>query len=118
MSPYICWMFYIGFLSGSAFSIESGLAVPTWPCTRLPSRSLSASVGARGSRSLRSAERGVLVVPFARTAAMQNRAFSVADPKAWNDLPEKLHLFPRLCTDTFLGHLKPTFCPHWSWERF
>src|SRR6218665_1958340 len=42
------------------------------PCTRLPKRSLSVSVGARGSRSLRSAERGVLVVPFARTAAMHS----------------------------------------------
>src|SRR6218665_3056340 len=62
--------------------------------------------GAQGSRSLRSAERGILVVPFARTASMQNRSFSVAGPRVWNDLPQELRLFPRLCTDTFLGHLK------------
>ena len=62
--------------------------------------------GAKGSRSLRSAERGVLEVPFARTASMQNRAFSVAGPRVWNDLPQELRLFPRLCTYTLLGHLK------------
>src|SRR6218665_3545979 len=64
--------------------------------------------GARGSRSLRSAERGVLVVPFARTVAMPNCAFSVAGPRAWNYLPQELRLFSRLglCTDTFPGHLK------------
>ena len=78
----------------------------TWPCTRLSNISLSASVGGRGSRSLSSAERGVLVVPFARAASMQNRAFSVAGPMVWNDFPQELCLFPRLCTDTFLGHLK------------
>ena len=62
--------------------------------------------GAQGSRSLRSAERGVLVVPFACTASMQYRAFSVAGLRVWNDLPQELRLFSRLCTDTFLGHLK------------
>jgi len=46
------------------------------------------------------------VVLFVRTAAMQNRAFSVAGPMVWNGLPQELCLFPRLCTDTFLGHLK------------
>src|SRR6218665_3006284 len=66
---------------------------------------------ARGSRFLRSAERGVLVDPFAHTAAMQNRAFSVVGPRVWNDLPQKLCLLPssldyRAYTDTFLGHLK------------
>ena len=30
--------------------------------------------------------------------------FSVA--KVWNDLPQQLRLFPRLWTDTFLGHMK------------
>jgi len=66
----------------------------------------SSSVGAQDSRSLRSAERGVLVFPFAHTVSMQNRAFSVAGPRVWNDLPQELRLFPRLCTDTFLGYLK------------
>src|SRR6218665_980568 len=99
-------MFCTGFLSGNAFSIESSL----WSGGGLAPahlRDLCRPVsGAQGSRSLRSAERSVLVVPFARTASMQNRAFSVAGPRVWNDLPQELRLFPRLCTDTFLGHLK------------
>ena len=47
------------------------LSYPTWPCISLPKRSLLAIVGdpvTRGCRSLRSAER-TLVVPFARTAS-------------------------------------------------
>src|SRR6218665_134468 len=35
--------------------------------------------------------------------------FSVAGPRVWNDLPQELRLFPKLCTDTFLGHLKTYF---------
>jgi len=42
-------------------------------------------------------------------ASMQNRAFSVAGPRVWNDLPQELRLFRKLCTDTFLGHLKTPF---------
>ena len=38
--------------------------------------------------------------------AGRTRAFSVAGPRVWNDLPQELRLFPRLCTDTLLGHLK------------
>jgi len=34
-------------------------------------------LSARGSRSLRSSEQALLLVPFARTSTMQNRAFSV-----------------------------------------
>jgi len=52
------------------------------------------------------------VVPFARTSAMQNRTFSVVGPRVWNDLPRDLRLFPRLCTDTFLGNLKTYFFVH------
>ena len=73
-------MFCTGFLSGNAFSIESSL----WSGGGLAPahlRDLCRPVsGAQGSRPLRSAERSVLVVPFARTASMQNRAFSVAGP--------------------------------------
>src|ERR1043165_3309663 len=42
---------------------------------------------AQGRRSLCSTERGVLMVPFARTATKQNRAFSVVGPSLWNGLP-------------------------------
>src|SRR6218665_805462 len=114
-------MFCTGFPSGSAFSTESSLwsGGANLVFTTLPKTSLSARLapaylrdlgrpvsGAQGRGSLRSAERGILVVPFARTASMQNRSFSVAGPRVSNDLPQELRLFPRLCTDTFLGHLK------------
>src|SRR6218665_999170 len=103
--------------------------MPTWTCTCLPNGSiyqpvsaLSALVGGPGSRSLRPAQGGVLVVTFARTAAMQNRAFSVAGPMVWNDLPQELHLFPRLWYFMYRYISRSfenlPFCPHWSWERF
>ena len=38
-------------------------------------------LSARGSRSLRSSEQGLLLVPFARTSTRQNRAFSVVGPR-------------------------------------
>src|SRR6218665_704920 len=39
---------------------------------------------------LRSAARGEFLVPRARLANMQRRAFSVGGPSAWNDLPFEL----------------------------
>src|SRR6218665_1918917 len=36
------------------------------------------------TRHLRSAEQGLLHVPFARTSIMQSRAFSVVGPLVWN----------------------------------
>jgi len=39
-------------------------------------------------------------------ACMHFIPFSVAGPMVWNDLPQELHLLPRSCTATFLGHLK------------
>ena len=59
-----------------------------------------------GCRLLRSAEKGVLMVPFARTATMQNRAFSVAGPMIWNGLPLELRLHPGSLPETFLTKLK------------
>ena len=53
-------------------------------------------------RSLRSTDQGLLLVPFARSAAKQRRAFSVV----WNGLPAELRLFPRSLVDTFCTHLK------------
>ena len=41
-------------------------------------------------RVLRSAARGELLVPWARFAIMQLRAFSVVGPSVWNDLPVEL----------------------------
>ena len=45
-------------------------------------------------RSLRSATRGELLVPWARLATKQRRAFSVAGPFIWNGLPLELRLLP------------------------
>src|SRR6218665_206088 len=41
-------------------------------------------------RMLRSAARGEVLVPRARLAIMQRRAFSIVGPSAWNDLPFEL----------------------------
>src|SRR6218665_1511639 len=58
------------------------------------------------SRSLRSSERGLLSVPFARTAIMQSRACSVVAPTVWNSLPSALRFLPRTLSDTFYNQLK------------
>src|SRR6218665_4020838 len=43
-----------------------------------------------GRRSLRSASKGDFVVPRARTATRQKRAFSIVGPSVWNGLPSDL----------------------------
>src|SRR6218665_945931 len=45
------------------------------------------TLSARSSRSLRSAEQGLVHVPFARTSTVQKRAFVVAGLSIWNGLP-------------------------------
>src|SRR5688572_31540994 len=63
-----------------------------------------------GSRSLRSPEQGLLLVPFARTSTTQNRAFSVVDPLTWNGLPQRESLWSFA---SFLGPLSsPMFFSH------
>ena len=66
----------------------------------------SSSLSTRSLRSLRSAEQGLLTVPFARTSTKQNRAFSVVGPLIWNCLPLTLRLLPRTPSQTFFSHLK------------
>ena len=66
----------------------------------------SPSLSARSTRHLRSAEQGLLHVPFARTSAMQSRAFSVVDPLVWNGLPLDLRSLPRVFSQKFLQQLK------------
>src|SRR6218665_3280659 len=48
-----------------------------------------------GRRSLRSATKGDFLVPRARTATRQTRAFSIVGPSVWNDLPSELRSLPR-----------------------
>ena len=67
-----------------------------------------------GRRSLRSASRGDFMVPYARTAARQNRVFSVTEPSVWNGLPYNLRSYPRNMSGTFYRLLK-TFLFDWAW---
>src|SRR6218665_983727 len=64
------------------------------------------AMGIPGRHSLRSTEQGLLLVAFAHTATMQNRAFSVVGPSLWNVLSLALRLFPRIVSNSFYTHLK------------
>src|SRR6218665_3525442 len=64
------------------------------------------TMGIPGRRSLRSTEQGLVLVPFAHTATMQNRAFSVVGLSLWNGLSLALRLFPRIVSNSFYAHLK------------
>src|SRR6218665_2336410 len=66
------------------------------------------SLGARSTRHLRSAEQGLLHVPFARTSIMQSRAFSMVGPLVWNGIPLALRSLPRVFSLKFLQQLKTT----------
>ena len=50
---------------------------------------------ARSSRSLRSADQGLLRVPFPRTSTRQKRAFAVVGPSIWIGLPLSIRSLPR-----------------------
>src|SRR6218665_2611710 len=65
-------------------------------------------LSARSTRHLRSAEQGLLHVPFARTSTMQSWAFSVVGPLVWNGLPLALRSLPRGLSLKFLHQLKIT----------
>src|SRR6218665_3596389 len=64
------------------------------------------SLRARSTRHLRSAEHGLLHVPFARTSTIQSRAFSVVDSLVWNGRPLALRSLPRVFSQKFLQQLK------------
>ena len=67
-------------LSGWAPSYLRELCRPLSSCT--------------GRRALRSSVHGDLAVPFARSATMQSRSFSVVGPTTWNGLPLDLRHLP------------------------
>ena len=90
--------------------IEYRIAAQVWRCSLgiAPSylRELSCPVlSARGSRSLRSSEQGLLV-PFACTSKRQRLAFSVVGPSTWNNLPQALRLLPSTLSSPFFSHLQ------------
>ena len=59
-----------------------------------------------GRRSLRSASRGDFIVPHARSATRQRRAFSIVGPSFWNSLPSDLRSLPRDLSESFYRLLK------------
>ena len=59
------------------------------------------------SRSLRSVEQALLIVPRSRLKTRGDRAFAVMGPKLWNDLPLYIRLSPSLAA--FKTHLKTHF---------
>src|SRR6218665_445960 len=60
-------------------------------------------------RVLRSAARGEFLVPRARLAIMQRRAFSVVGPSAWNDVPVVLRSLLMAHPSKFYTSLKSFF---------
>src|SRR6218665_3881151 len=67
-------------------------------------------------RALRSSARGELLVPGARSALKQRRAFSVIGPSTWNELPLTLRLLPQNNMSSFCKLLK-TFLFDRSWPE-
>src|SRR6218665_617952 len=68
-----------------------------------------------GLQSLRSASRGDFVVPHARTAIKQHRAFSIVGPSVWNSLPSEIRSLPRDLSSSFYKLLKIfNFVRAWS----
>src|SRR6218665_3904218 len=67
-------------------------------------------------RALRSSARGELLVPRARSALKQRRAFSVIGPSIWNQIPLTLHLLPRNNESHFCKLLR-TFLFDRSWTE-
>src|SRR6218665_3807685 len=68
------------------------LFIPTSSCT--------------GRQTLRSASRGDFVVPHARTAIKQHRAFAIVGPSLWNSLPPEIRSLPRDLSSSFYKLLK------------
>jgi len=67
-----------------------------------------------GHRTLRSSVQGNLVVPFARSAAMQTGSFSVVGPTTWNELPIALRHLPIGACSQF-HHLLKTVLFRLAW---
>src|SRR6218665_2946022 len=65
-------------------------------------------------RTLRSSVHGNLVVPFARSATMHTRSFSVVGPTTWNGLPIDLRHLPNGACSQF-HHLLKTVLFRLAW---
>ena len=63
----------------------------------------------RYTRALRSSVYGDLMIPFARSAAMQNRSFAVVGPTTWNGLSLTIRSLPAGGNTQFHQLLKTNF---------
>src|SRR6218665_2833006 len=96
-------------MSSSTFSIDSPPLSGIAPTYLLELFTLT--LASYGEQSLRSASRGDFVVPHARTAIKQHRAFSIVGPTAWNGLPFQLRSLPRDLSSYFTSSSKLLFSP-------
>ena len=95
------------------------IAVLVWRCLAgcVPSylTDLCRPVSDLASRqALRFSARGELLVPRARSALKQRRAFSVIGRSAWNELPLTLRWLPRNNVSSFCKLLKTFFVSSWT----
>ena len=49
------------------------------------------------------------MVPHARSATRQRRAFSIVGPSLWNSLPSDLRSLPRDFSGSFINYLRLSF---------
>src|SRR6218665_915781 len=89
MSLNTCLMFSAGSLLSSGFHIGSLL----WFGAAYLALLLSTFVSSFFLSLV--LNRGLLLVPFARTSTKQSRTFSVVGPSIWNGLPSQLRTLPR-----------------------
>src|SRR6218665_3854594 len=61
---------------------------------------------ARSSRSLSSADQGLLRGPFTRTSTRQKHTIAVVGPSIWNGISLSIRTLPRTLSWTFLSQLK------------
>src|SRR6218665_2272073 len=97
--------------TGSQFSSASSTGSPllsgiVFLFLFLSSGALYLTSACSGRRSLRSASKGDFLVPRARTATRQKRAFSNVGPSVWNGLPSELRSLPRDLISSFYKLLK------------
>src|SRR6218665_1526565 len=109
-----------GSLSGSAFTIGSqplSGVVPLALCLLTYWNLIFILTSSCTFRqSLLSSSRGDFVVPRARTAIKQHRAFSSVGPSLWNSLPPEIRSLPRDLSSSFYKLLK-TFIFARAWAE-
>src|SRR6218665_1165538 len=70
--------------------------------------------GLPGRRALCSSATGQLLVPRAKTATRQRRAFSIVGPSTWNGLPLEIRILPKNNKSAFCRLLKTDLLLGWG----